>query len=526
MSNRQKETLVAIACILGIGILFFVRLGYLPILFEEPRRALVALEMMMSGNYWVPQINSFEYYNKPPVYNWLLVVLFKLFGTAEWVVRLPTVLSLIGLATVHVAFFRDKIGFYKALYSALFWLLSAHVLFYFSFQGEIDIFYTFVTYCQILCLLHFGDKRAWHWMFLTSYLFMAIGVLTKGLPSIAFQGCTLLGLSIYFKDWRYAFHPTHVLGFGLGFGMIFAYFFKYSEYANPWAFISQLLFESSKRTSSGGLFAYVTNLVRVPGELLKITFPWCLILLFWSRSVWREIKSNKWVTLFLIFIVSNIWLYLISPGTRDRYLYPFLPFLYTLVILNLPADTLYKRKFWLFLFGIILSLGIITMGVLSKFLISGLVIGLLMLLVTWLIGRDRLNPFVGLFAIMILARVGYDQTIFPTRLEDEFPKSGSMQAQKLLDLTKGQRLYFLSAIEQNPIRIPFVKMDGYIETIDRLPFKLSYYFSRARMEPIVHTKVVRDGNWHVCQLNIVPEGQKVAYSFNLENKEWVVFKAE
>ncbi|MEO0338168.1 MAG: hypothetical protein AAF242_03045, partial [Bacteroidota bacterium] len=41
---------------------------------EEPRRALVAWEMIQSGNYWQPRIQDWPYYNKPPIFNWMLAL--------------------------------------------------------------------------------------------------------------------------------------------------------------------------------------------------------------------------------------------------------------------------------------------------------------------------------------------------------------------------------------------------------------------------------------------------------------------
>ncbi len=48
---------------MGIALLFL----------EEPRRALVAMEMMYSGDYIHTTIHGAAYYNKPPLFNWLVV---------------------------------------------------------------------------------------------------------------------------------------------------------------------------------------------------------------------------------------------------------------------------------------------------------------------------------------------------------------------------------------------------------------------------------------------------------------------
>ena len=81
--DEHNPTFVALLFILG-AVALFLNLGLEPLHFEEPRRAIVALEMELTGNWWVPKINGEYYYNKPPVYNWLLIGLYKVFGYEEW----------------------------------------------------------------------------------------------------------------------------------------------------------------------------------------------------------------------------------------------------------------------------------------------------------------------------------------------------------------------------------------------------------------------------------------------------------
>lgn len=105
---KEEKWLYAAAFILFFPAML-INLGITPLLADEPTRALVALEMMFSENFITPTINGDYYYNKPPLYNWLLVFLFKLTGsTSEFVVRLPTVISigifagLMYLSLIHI----------------------------------------------------------------------------------------------------------------------------------------------------------------------------------------------------------------------------------------------------------------------------------------------------------------------------------------------------------------------------------------------------------------------------------------
>ena len=92
-----------------------------------------------------------------------------------------------------------------ALLSSLFYVTSGDILFYFSMLGEIDIFYTFLAYCQVIFIFAGYEQKRWMWLFIGSYFFTAAGLLTKGLPSLAFQGITLLAVAGYKGQWRWLF---------------------------------------------------------------------------------------------------------------------------------------------------------------------------------------------------------------------------------------------------------------------------------------------------------------------------------
>lgn len=74
----------------------FINIGLMPLLSDEPTRAIVTLEMMVKGNYITPTINGEFYYNKPPLFNWILAGFAYLTGNLNEVIfRLPTVISLL-----------------------------------------------------------------------------------------------------------------------------------------------------------------------------------------------------------------------------------------------------------------------------------------------------------------------------------------------------------------------------------------------------------------------------------------------
>src|SRR5436190_23438370 len=61
---------------------------------EEPRRAIVAMEMILAKEWIVPKIKGWNYYNKPPFFNWVMALSFKISRSFDepWV-RMPSLLS-------------------------------------------------------------------------------------------------------------------------------------------------------------------------------------------------------------------------------------------------------------------------------------------------------------------------------------------------------------------------------------------------------------------------------------------------
>ena len=68
-----NRTIYILAIVLLIPALL-INLGLLAFIDDEGIRSLVALEMKLSGNYITPTLHGMYYYNKPPLYNWLLLV--------------------------------------------------------------------------------------------------------------------------------------------------------------------------------------------------------------------------------------------------------------------------------------------------------------------------------------------------------------------------------------------------------------------------------------------------------------------
>ena len=136
---------------------FFINLGLMPLFADEPTRANVALEMILSKNYSVPTVGGEYYYNKPPFYNWILAGVYTLTGNfSEFSTRLPAIIPMF-LFTITIFYsvsylLRDK---RIALLSAMLFLVNGRMLIYDSMLGHIDIFYSWLTYSSFVFIFYF-----------------------------------------------------------------------------------------------------------------------------------------------------------------------------------------------------------------------------------------------------------------------------------------------------------------------------------------------------------------------------------
>jgi 4-amino-4-deoxy-L-arabinose transferase and related glycosyltransferases of PMT family len=80
--------------ILVCFIVLFPNLGGIALLDpDEPVYAETAKEMIQSQDYLSPRIYGEYWFDKPPMYYWLVALSFQAFGASEFAARLPATLS-------------------------------------------------------------------------------------------------------------------------------------------------------------------------------------------------------------------------------------------------------------------------------------------------------------------------------------------------------------------------------------------------------------------------------------------------
>jgi 4-amino-4-deoxy-L-arabinose transferase-like glycosyltransferase len=164
---------------------------------DEPRFALVAREMLQSGQWLFPHRGVELYSDKPPLFMWLEACAYFLTGGWRGWFLLPSLLAGLGTIALVYDFARRQWNHRTGLVAAAAVLVS----FDFTFQmraAQIDGVEVFwITLAMYGLLRHLLLGPAWRW-YAIGFLAAGLGVITKGVGVIAL----LVFLPFWFARWR------------------------------------------------------------------------------------------------------------------------------------------------------------------------------------------------------------------------------------------------------------------------------------------------------------------------------------
>src|SRR5512138_2437907 len=186
ISNKSNKPIIFFTILAAI--LFFpaylLNLNMVQLIRDEAIRAIVAFEMIKSGDFITPTIGGEPYLMKPPLFNWIIPFFSQLTGSwSETVIRLPVIFSIIIFAVTICAFTRKKFGNRIALVNALAFITYGRIIFYESLHGLIDVTFSWLIYLFFMLSWHFFRKKKYLALFLIAYAVTAAAYLLKGLPS-------------------------------------------------------------------------------------------------------------------------------------------------------------------------------------------------------------------------------------------------------------------------------------------------------------------------------------------------------
>ncbi|MBQ1778057.1 MAG: glycosyltransferase family 39 protein, partial [Acidaminococcaceae bacterium] len=191
MNQLPVKAIVLLLVIVGFNILFGID-GVALLDPDEPVYAETAKEMIRFNEYLSPRIYNEYWYDKPPIFYWLLVGSLKLFGGfSELAARLPASLMAIGavlMTTVSAARqFSARAGFWSGL------VMGTTVMI--MYMGKASVTDTTLLFFMTGALLCFMHEKYW-----LMYLFCGFAVMTKGPIGVVFPGAIVFLYLLVTRD--------------------------------------------------------------------------------------------------------------------------------------------------------------------------------------------------------------------------------------------------------------------------------------------------------------------------------------
>lgn len=304
---------------------------------DEPRFALVAKQMVDTGEYLFPHRGIELYSDKPPTYMWSQALAYHATGSWRVAFLLPSLLAALGTLLLVYDLARRLWSRRAALLAMLALGASVHFAFQ-SKAAQIDPTIVFwITLSGYALLRHVLLGPAWRWYAL-AWIAAGIGIITKGVGFLAllmivpyawarWRGYHALP-PIPARDLRWYALPVLVVVPVLAWLVPMVLAMQASgdpalvayagdillrqtaeRYANPWHHVKP--------------FWYYGPVIALMWMPLALALPWAVPA--WRRRIAARADARVFIP--LAFVLLVVVFFSLSPGKRDVYILPGLPML-------------------------------------------------------------------------------------------------------------------------------------------------------------------------------------------------------
>nr|WP_233171754.1 glycosyltransferase family 39 protein [Dyella sp. ASV21] len=303
---------------------------------DEPRFALVAHQMVASGNWLIPHRGTDWYSDKPPTFMAMQSLSYVLTGNWQIAFLLPSLLSSLGTLWLIYDLGRRLWGHRAGLWAALGLLCTVQFVFQ-AKRGQIDPTVTFfLTLANVGLLRHFllGPDRRALWL---GCFAAGLGVITKGVGILAFLLVLPWLLAVRLR-WNGLTPNTGGVLTWLGGGFAFALalalwlvplmlYVHAHDTPEAHEYLSDIFLNQTVHR-----YVHPWNSIQPPWFYLEVIFtswlPLSLALPGLLPAWWRRLRAQDarfllpltWVVLLLVF-------FSLTRAKRDVYIMPALPLL-------------------------------------------------------------------------------------------------------------------------------------------------------------------------------------------------------
>ena len=429
-SNPKIWYFIAAALLLPA---FLINLHLITLNDDEAIRTLVAMEMDMSGNYIVPTLNGEIYRAKPPLFNWIILQSFRLFGgVSELAARVPNIIFLLVFGYIIYFFSKKHLSKEYSILNALLFLTCGRILFWDSMLAYIDILYSLVTFTTFMVIFHQFEKGKYWSLFIYSYLLCAAGFLLKGFPTLVFQAITLLTFFIYIKKWKKLFSLEHITGIILFATILLLYYYNYfDQVPEATKTIEGLLDQSTRRTAIHEQYDYLQffqHLITYPFENIYHFLPWSIMAIYFlDRNTIKRIRKEPFLVFCTLTFLANIIIYWVSVEVYPRYILMLIPMLFSILLYlhkihydkNTYLYLIYFRTHQVLFIGIIATCIIATFQTLHvdiPFRYLKMTLGLISLsIVFYFFNRYRNIRLITFVCAVLIVRILFNWFVLPER---------------------------------------------------------------------------------------------------------------
>jgi len=360
MINTDEKKLPILIFWVAAFVLLFWGLGQKALWGSEDRWAEVVREMLLTGDYFHPKINGVEYFDKPLLSYWFIIIVQAITGRLnELSIRLPSAIAgllvLWGTLRIGRQLWSEEVG-----RTAGWLLLTSYALLFWARIAEADM----LNLAAIILAVSWYWQRREQPVFLTYLVFYLIcftGAHTKGLAAVIVPVLALLPDLLRESRWKTHLNRGNFLALLVG-GILYIIPFIIANSTN------------NGYQSSGLYLVFHENILRYfqafdhkePFYVYFIHVPTLLLpwapLFFGALCSGRELlatgdKKTRWLveTIIVIFVFFSL-----SGSRRNYYILPIIPFcaLYISVFLQRSKNKKLKRFFLLLQIGLLAVISI------------------------------------------------------------------------------------------------------------------------------------------------------------------------
>ncbi|RMH35875.1 MAG: glycosyltransferase family 39 protein [Nitrospirae bacterium] len=295
--------------------------------FDEGMYAQIVRELNAGQSLTALSYEGEPYFNKPPLFFWVVSAFVHLFGESELAFRLPSVLACLALVLVTYRLgcqlFDATVGWWAGLA-----LSTTYMMLWYgpriSFDAGTTLAMTFAVYAWVAA----QQRAAPSWWYGLSFMSMTVGVMLKAVHALVLPLAVIVAWMWQQQDWRPLKARATWLGLGISVLVLSSYYAVWDPaYLQHYFFTEQIhrvfSLESLARYWGSRPLWWYAEMIWFDG------FPWSLLLmpglaLMWKRHPFRDHPGEGLVVLWFGIVFGLLSL---AQVKREPYLLPLTPVL-------------------------------------------------------------------------------------------------------------------------------------------------------------------------------------------------------